>query len=102
MANPINPFDKETMPAFLRTAFVTVAICGLVLLGYWRLMMDHQARAIAELQALNSQMNERLAERQAMIDRLSRSRRLAHLAVVLLSPVDSRFPMQGTLPHRGG
>lgn len=69
------------MAAFLRTVFVTVVLCALALLGYWRLLVDEKSRQIADLQTLNAEMEQRLAQRQAMIDRLSRSRRLAHVQI---------------------
>ncbi len=75
------PILNKSMTAFLRTVFVSLVLCSLVLLGYWRLTVDRQAKAIAELQALKSQMEAKLAERQAMIERLSRSRRVAHIQV---------------------
>lgn len=57
-------------------------LAALVLLAFWRFTVDEQARIIAELHAMQAEMEERLAERDAMIDRLSRSRRIAHLEVV--------------------
>jgi hypothetical protein len=69
------------MAPLIRTIIVTLALGGLVMLGYWQLMFDQQAKAIKELEALNAQMQARLAERQAMIERLSRSRRIAHIQI---------------------
>lgn len=69
------------MAPIIRTIIVTLALGGLVMLGYWQLMFDQQARAIKELEALKAQMEARLAERQAMIERLSRSRRIAHIQI---------------------
>jgi hypothetical protein len=70
------------MIALLRTFIVTTVFGGLILLGYWRLSTDRQQRAIAELQALNEEMKQRLARRLAMIERLSRSHRLAHVQIL--------------------
>lgn len=69
------------MTGFLRTMSVTVVLCGIVLLGYWRLTLDHQAKTIRELETIRGQLEASLAARQAMVDRLSRSRRIAHLHI---------------------
>lgn len=69
------------MASFARTSFIAVLMCGLALLGYWRLTLDQQARTIEELKAASAQMQQVVAQRQAMIDRLSRSRRIAHVQV---------------------
>jgi hypothetical protein len=70
------------MIAVFRTLVVSVMLGGLILAGFWRLSTDRRDRAIAELEALNEQMQQRLEQRQAMIERLSRSRRLAHVQVL--------------------
>jgi hypothetical protein len=59
-----------------------VALGLLVAIGYWKLTHDHQEKVIQELSALNAQLETRLAERKAMIERLSRTRRVAHVQVV--------------------
>lgn len=69
------------MAAFTRTVAVTALLCGIVLLGYWRLTFDQQARTIAELSGVNEQLKATIAKREAMLQRLSRSRRVAHLQV---------------------
>lgn len=69
------------MARLMRTFLATTILAGAVVLGYWRLTLDQQAKAIQELQALNAEMERTLASRQQMIDRLSRSRRIAHLQV---------------------
>ncbi len=56
-------------------------LVGVAVGGYWWLTMNEQARALKELEAINAQLEQHLAARQAMIDRLSRSRRMAHLHV---------------------
>ena len=70
------------MAPLIRITIVTLALGGLIMLGYWQLMFDQQASAIKELEVLNAQMQARLAERQAMIERLSRSRRIAHIQII--------------------
>ena len=70
------------MAPLIRITIVTLALGGLIMLGYWQLMFDQQAKAIKELEALNAQMQAHLAERQAMIERLSRSRRIAHIQII--------------------
>lgn len=56
-------------------------LCVLIFLGYWRLTLDQQAKAIEELKALNDAMGKQLAEREAMIERLGRSKRVAHVHI---------------------
>jgi hypothetical protein len=70
------------MAAVIRTFIVTGALSGIVLLAYWRLSFDQKQRQIAQLQALNDDMARRLASREAMIQRLSRTRRIAYIDVV--------------------
>src|ERR1043165_2113282 len=69
------------MAGFIRTLIVTCVLCGFVLLAYWQLMFDQQAKTISQLQTINAQMQQRLAQRQAMIERLSRTRRIAHVQI---------------------
>jgi hypothetical protein len=66
----------------LRTILVTAVLSGLIVLLFVRLTSDQRQRAIDELTALNRQMQHLLAEREAMIERLSRTRRMAHLEIV--------------------
>lgn len=80
------------MIAVLRTLIVSAVLGGLLVAGYWRIFTDRQQRAIGELQALNEQMEQRLAMRQAMIDRLSRTRRLAHVQVLEQRPGPDGVP----------
>jgi hypothetical protein len=70
------------MIAVFRTLLVSVVLGGLILVGFWRLSTDRHERALAELEALNEQMQQRLEQRQAMIHRLSRTHRLAHVQVL--------------------
>jgi len=69
------------MPALLRIMALAVVLSGIALVGYWQYNATQQARTIAELRALQSQLEAQVAARQAMIQRLSRSRRLAHLNI---------------------
>jgi hypothetical protein len=70
------------MIAVLRTLIVAVALSAVVLLGFWKLRSDVDQRAIEELKQLNDEMRARIAQKEAMIERLGRNRRLAHLQVV--------------------
>ena len=70
------------MLALLRTSLMAGVFCGLVLVVFWRLSVDQKQRAIEELEALNEQMQQRLAAKDEMIDRLNRSRRLAHVRIL--------------------
>jgi hypothetical protein len=69
------------MNSLVRILGLTTLLAGIVLLGYWRLTVDQQARAIRELEAVQEQLRLVLAKRQAMIERLSRSHRLAHVQI---------------------
>ena len=70
------------MPSLLRTLLMAVLASALVVGGLWRLMIDRREKIIAELEAKNEQMRLRLEEKVAMIGRLSRSRRIAHVHII--------------------
>ena len=74
------------MRSLIRVLSLTVILGGLVLAGYWMLSWGEQARTIRELRDLNAKMEQALAQRQAMIERLSRSRRIAHVRVTDQQP----------------
>jgi len=80
------------MLAAIRTLIVTAAVSAVVLVIFWQLRLNEQEKEIAELEALNAEMETRLAERQGMIDRLGRTTRLAHIEVS-----DQRTGDDGTL-----
>ena len=66
----------------LRTTILATGCCGALLLGFWKITVDDRDQAIAELEALTQDMRERLEAREAMIERLSRSLRVAHVEIV--------------------
>jgi hypothetical protein len=70
------------MKSLLRVLVTAAILAGILLAGYWRLTYDQQQKAIDELASMNKQMHEQLAQRQAMITRLSRSRRIAHVKIL--------------------
>lgn len=70
------------MPSLLRTLLLAVLASALVVGGLWRLMIDRREKIIAALEAKNEQMRLRLEEKVAMIGRLSRSRRIAHVHII--------------------
>ena len=80
------------MIAVFRTFLLSAMLGGLILAGFWHISTDRRDRAIAELEALNEQMQQRLEQRQTMIDRLSRSRRLAHVQVLEQRPGPEGVP----------
>ena len=82
------------MASFIRLIVTTAIICGLLFLGYWRLTVDQQAKTISELQKLNGEMQSQLVARQAMVERLSRSRRIAHLHIT-----NQTFDDSGKVEH---
>lgn len=51
------------MTAFFRTAAITVCLAGLVLFGFWRLMLDERQKAIDELRELTQQLEQQLVQR---------------------------------------
>lgn len=69
------------MTAFTRILALSTVLAGFVLIGYWRISATEKERAIAELRSLNEKLEHALAQRQAMVERLSRSRRIAHVRV---------------------
>jgi hypothetical protein len=83
------------MSAVIRTTLVTVVLAGLVLLGYREIRSSRLESAMAELEALNQEMSDRLAAHKAMLDRLSRSRRVAHVEVTDQTP-DARGGVAST------
>lgn len=70
------------MNAIFRTLMVLFVLSGLVLVVFWRLSVDQAQKTIAELAKLNDQMQAQVEQREAMIQRLSRARRIAHLDVL--------------------
>jgi hypothetical protein len=70
------------MRALARTLLAASILVALVLVGYWRLRVDERDAALEELRVLQAEMEEQLAARQDMIDRLSRTRRVAHLEIL--------------------
>ena len=70
------------MIPLVRTLIVSGVLAAVALVGFERLLAHGRLAAMEELTALREEMAERLAERQAMIDRLSRSRRLAHVEIL--------------------
>ena len=79
MDNTGFPTRPSPMIKVLRTSLLSLVLAGLTVAGYWHLRLDRQQQALEELRALNADMVQRLQEREAMIARLSRSRRLAHV-----------------------
>jgi hypothetical protein len=70
------------MSSLLRILGLSAVIAAAILIVFWRISVDQQQRTIDELAALNAQMEQTLAARQAMIDRLSRTRRIAHVEIL--------------------
>jgi hypothetical protein len=69
------------MAALIRTTLVIVLLGAIIGWVYWRITTDEQARAIQDLQRLNSDLQQRLEVRKQMIERLSRTRRIAHVVI---------------------
>ncbi|MHC5022762.1 MAG: hypothetical protein ACYTGG_02460 [Planctomycetota bacterium] len=69
------------MKAIVRTTITTLLIGVTALVAFGKLRSDWRQQAIEELQALNAEMEARLDAKEAMLDRLERSRRIAHVEV---------------------
>jgi hypothetical protein len=70
------------MTALIRTTLVVGLCCGLALVVYWRTSASELDRALKEMAALQQEMEQRLEAKEAMIQRLNRSWRLAHIHVL--------------------
>ena len=66
----------------IRTSLVGVVASALALVVYWRVSTVDLRRTVREMETLQEQMEERLEAKEAMIQRLNRSRRLAHIHVL--------------------
>jgi hypothetical protein len=69
------------MRAVLRTFLITVVLSAAAGTWYWRVSRDETTRVMEQLRTLNEDMQRRLADREAMLQRLTRTRRLAHIQV---------------------
>jgi hypothetical protein len=69
------------MSAIIRLVMVGVVMGGTALVVYWRVSESDLRRAMLEMEAVQQEMEQRLEVREAMIQRLSRVRRLAHITV---------------------
>lgn len=70
------------MKAVARTTLVVLLLGGLTLVGFWRFGANRLQRTIRQMEVLQQEMEQRLAAREAMLERLDRTRRLAHLQVL--------------------
>ena len=70
------------MVAILRTALVGALLCASALVVYWRVSEADLRRTMLEMEVVQQEMQRRIEAREAMIDRLNRSRRLAHIQVL--------------------
>jgi hypothetical protein len=70
------------MAAVFRISLVGGLCCGLALAVYWRLSSTELDRALLEMEALKQEMEQRIEAKEAMIQRLNRSQRLAHIHVL--------------------
>ena len=69
------------MRGLIRTLLLSVILVGLVLASFWQFSRTQMARRVAELERINAETMARLEEKEAMLERLSRERRLAHLMI---------------------
>ncbi len=78
------------MVVIIRTILAGVLLSGAALAVYWRVSDGELRRALQEMETLHEEMQHRLEAREAMINRLNRNRRLAHIHVL-----DQRLAMGG-------
>jgi hypothetical protein len=69
------------MGSVMKTLFLALIAAGATLTVFWELRADQQRAAMRELQALNERLGEQVSEREEMIRRLSRSRRIARITI---------------------
>ncbi len=74
------------MNAFLRTLVAGAALAGFTYAGYEVLSRRDLRRTIREMEQIQQQMEQKLAAREAMLERLGRSRRAAHIQVLDQQP----------------
>ena len=70
------------MAAIVRTLIIALVLAAAAGVVYWQYSENVNLRTQAELRALQEEMDAEIAAREAMIDRLSRTRRLGRLDVV--------------------
>jgi hypothetical protein len=70
------------MNAFLRTLVAGAALAGFTYAGYEVLSRRDLRRTLREMEQLQQETEQKLAAREAMLDRLGRSRRVAHIQVL--------------------
>lgn len=85
------------MAALIRGILVTLIAAGVILFIFTRLSMDQHQKALEEIEALNQQLEQRIAQREAMLERLGRSRRLAHLRVIEQTTDEAGQPVDTTI-----
>ncbi len=70
------------MAVILRTMLVGLLLSGAALAVYWRVSESELQRALREMEVLHDEMQHRIEAKEAMIERLNRNRRLAHIRVL--------------------
>lgn len=69
------------MSSMARISSLVIVLGGLAALGLWQWNLSENERLRTRLAEVQAEMERQLAERQAMIDRLSRSRRVGHVEI---------------------
>ncbi|MHC4220549.1 MAG: hypothetical protein ACYSU7_19095 [Planctomycetota bacterium] len=69
------------MAAVIRLVLAAGLCGGAAVMVYWKMSATDLRRALDEMAALQQEMDQRLEAKEAMIQRLNRSRRLAHIHV---------------------
>ncbi len=74
--------ETVVMASFLtRVSVMIVVIGGLTVLALWQWSASESARLRQKLEQVQAELTEKLAQRQAMIERLSRTRRVGHIEI---------------------
>src|SRR5262245_27556724 len=70
------------MKSLFRTLLTGAVLAGLTYGGYEAISRRDLHRTIREMEQLQKEMQQKLAAREAMLERLGRSRRVAHIQVL--------------------
>ncbi|MCZ6837315.1 MAG: hypothetical protein O7G85_16185 [Planctomycetota bacterium] len=70
------------MIAVIRTGITSIVLVALLMAGYWQVKTTEHSRAMAHLEAVNSELEQKVKDHKDMVTRLSRSKRLAHIEIL--------------------
>ena len=73
--------EKVARFSIIRLLVTSALLIGVTTATWWTYKFQHDQREIKRLEALTSELEQRLRTRQDMIDRLTRTRRMAHIHI---------------------